>query len=116
MFKRTTLIILWALVVHGPIHAEEPVYFADARLKAAVEQTLGVTDPTASDMLGLTNLYASWRGISDLTGLEYATNLTWLDLNHNQISDLSPLAGLTNLTQLGLWSNQISDLSPLLAG
>jgi len=109
MFKRTTLIILWALVVHGPIHAEEPVYFA-------VEQTLGVTDPTASDMLGLTNLYASWRGISDLTGLEYATNLTWLDLNHNQISDLSPLAGLTNLTQLGLWSNQISDLSPLLAG
>ena len=38
--------------------AEEPVYFADASLKAAVEEALGVTNPTPTDMLRLTDLSA----------------------------------------------------------
>ena len=55
--------------------AQEPVHFEDANLKAAVELTLGITNPTQTDMLSLTNLIASAREISDLTGLEYAVNL-----------------------------------------
>ena len=51
--------------------------------------------------------------IQDLTGLEFATNLTELRLGHNRISDISPLKNLTNLTHLDLGRNQISDVSPL---
>jgi len=92
---------------------ETPVFFADANLKAAVEAALGVTDPTATDMLGLTGLTASSSNITDLTGLEYATNLTHLYLFSNQISSISALSGLTNLTSLYLYDNQISDISAL---
>ena len=50
--------------------AQEPVHFPDHNLKAAVEQALGVNNPTPTEMLGLTVLSADDRGISDLTGLE----------------------------------------------
>ena len=53
------------------------------------------------------------EGISDLTGLEFATNLTHLHLNRFSISDVSPLSGLTNLVSLNLEGNSISDVSPL---
>lgn len=89
------------------------VYFADANLKAAVEAQLGVTDPTAEDMLNLTYLNAGDLGITNLTGLEYAVNLSEFYAGFNQISDLSPITGLTNLTWLYLIANQINDISPL---
>jgi len=78
----------------------DPVHFHDPNLKAAVEAQLGVTNPTAADMLLLTGLYADNKGICDLTVLEYATNLDKLWLDANKISDISPLAGLTNLRWL----------------
>ena len=66
--------------------AEDPVNFADTNLKDAVEAALGISDPTPTDMLALTTvLDASSRGILDLTGIEYATNLTGLYLQKNQI-------------------------------
>lgn len=37
MVMRATLIMLSGIAVHGQFHAEEPVYFADAKLKTAVE-------------------------------------------------------------------------------
>ena len=91
----------------------QPVYFADQDLKARVEAALGVSDPTADDMLGLTSLNAASSNIDNLTGLEYATNLVHLVLSGNQISDFSPLSGLTNLRFLFLNYNQISSISPL---
>jgi hypothetical protein len=97
--------------------AEDPVYFADAKLKAAVEHALWTSDPTPSDMLGLTSLFAGEYpgdpGISDITGLEYATNLQTLRLPHNRIDDVSALSGLTALETLVLNNNRLSDLSPL---
>lgn len=50
--------------------------------------------------------------VSDLNGIEWATNLERLTVE-GSFSDLSPLAGLTKLTHLTLTSNNISDLSPL---
>ena len=64
-------------------------------------------------MLTLTTLDASNRGISDLGGLHYATNLTGLNLDSNALTDITPIAGLTNLTELDLASNPISDFRPL---
>jgi hypothetical protein len=90
------------------------VYIPDANLKAAIEQTLGKSDPTPYDMLALTTLDAYNRGITDLTGLQYATNLTELQLPGNRISDISALSGLTNMTWLNMeGGNQVRDLSPL---
>ena len=65
------------------------------------------------EMATLIRLEANEAGISNLTGLEGATNLIDLYLGANLASDLSPLAGLTNLTTLWLYDNNISDLSPL---
>ena len=94
---------------------EEAVYFPDPNLEAAIREA--IDKPTGevypSDLEGLTLLDASYRDISDLTGLEHCTSLTQLYLYQNQISDISPLAGLNNLAELSLWENQISDISPL---
>ncbi|MBP7053998.1 MAG: leucine-rich repeat domain-containing protein [Phycisphaerae bacterium] len=95
--------------------AEEAVYFADGRLKVAVEQALGVTAPKPSDMLSLTGLDVSNGGILSLAGLEYALNLTNLNVMNGNIGDISALAGLTNLASLHLSENPIHDLSPLSA-
>jgi hypothetical protein len=88
--------------------AEDPVRFGDANLKAAIEATLGKTNPTPTDMLALTILNAAEREIDNLTGLSYATNLTSLNLWANQIDDISPLAGLTKLKSLWLQRNPLS--------
>ena len=94
--------------------AEDPVYFVDASLKAAVEDALGISDPTPTDMLSLTSLNGYFSGINDLTGIEYATNLTYLNLGLNYyLRNLSALSGLTNLTHLDLYENQIRDISAL---
>jgi internalin A len=105
---------------------EDPVNFADPILKALVEAQLGVTNPTVADMVFLKELNAAGRGISDLAGLEYATNLTslslgefyyyWIwppELRTNQIEDITPLNGLIRLKSLDLSNNQISDISAL---
>jgi len=94
---------------------EAPVSFKDPRLKAAIEKELGISDPTPIDMLSLTSLSAQNVGIDDLTGIEYAQNLSSLILAFNAIDDLSALSTLTNLTYLGLPYNQIYDLSALSA-
>lgn len=105
---------------------EDPVNFVDPILKALVEAQLGVANPTIADMVFLKELNAAGRGISDLTGLEYATNLTILNLGEfyyywvwppelrtNQIKDITPLTGLVQLKSLDLSNNQISDISAL---
>jgi internalin A len=109
---------LWVITLAfavGSARAEYPVHFGDANLKAAVEVALGVSDPTPTDMLSLTQLGVSGKGIQSLTGLEDATNLDTLNTRGNSISDISALAGMANLGKLNLEQNQISDISPLSA-
>ena len=113
MKKTLFLALILTFEASGRALSEEPVYFADANLKAAVEQALGVTNPTPNDMLRLTLLSGNNHGIADLTGLEYAANLRLLYLYDNKIRDISSLAGLMNLTNLGLNGNRISDISAL---
>ncbi|MEN6333335.1 MAG: leucine-rich repeat domain-containing protein [Phycisphaerales bacterium] len=107
---------LFSILLLLPAHvgqAQMPVLFGDARLKELVEEELWIADPTPADMLGLTSLTANSQGIASLTGLEYAKNLTVLEMTHNQVSDLSPLSGLSNLSSIVLNTNEVSDLSPL---
>ena len=97
------------------VNAASVVTFPDANLEAAIRDAVG--QPTGDiyddNLTSLITLDASGLGIVDLTGLEYCTNLTYLNLYSNQTDNLTPLSGLTSLTYLELGSNQISDISPL---
>ena len=93
------------------------VFIPDANLRAVIENRLNKARDapiTRADMATLTSL-PQLRNIIDLTGLEFATNLTTLNLNKNRIriSDITALAGLTNLRFLHLNSNRISDITAL---
>ena len=112
--------------VVGPVDAQteripgESVYIPDVNLRAVIEEALGKAPGapiTAEEMATLVNnlhRMPEAKGIKDLTGLEFATNLLVLQLDHNKhISDLSPIAGLRDLKILGIGDNSISDLSPL---
>ena len=112
------------LVIHSSWHftaSAQNVEFPDANLAAAVRGALflGATDPIPeTDLEALTYLFAGDAGITDLTGLEYATRLGVLILSRNQISDFEPLAGLTALTSLtlsgtGFSNSDFAHISPL---
>ena len=97
----------------------ELVEFADVSLARAVRKALGL--PIGVDTLKipkselekLTEFSIGRAKITDLTGLEYATQLKKLDLWENRIDDLTPLAQLTQLEDLDLAINHISDITPL---
>ena len=88
------------------------VHIPDTNLRVAIQQVIG-NQITTNTLLNLTTLEGYNLEISDLTGLEHATNLSVLSLWGNSISDVAPLAGLTQLTELDLYDNNISDVSPL---
>ena len=48
--------------------------------------------PMLRDIAALSSLDVPNRGISDLTGIDYAYQLSVLNLSNNSISDISPLA------------------------
>ena len=99
------------------------VRIPDPNLRAAIVEALGKSPNasiTVAEMETLREFEARHNGINDLTGLQFATNLSRLNLGEgweegkgNQISDLSPIAGLINLRDLGFDRNPVSDLSPL---
>ncbi len=93
-----------------------PVIVRDANLRAKIMETLGTRFGevlTHMDMLQLRTLAADNMNIYDLTGLEYAANLTSLSLQDNMIANVLPLFALTQLTTLDLRNNWLSDVSPL---
>jgi LPXTG-motif cell wall-anchored protein len=93
----------------------EVVVFADENLKKAISNQLKIQhrDIYSDDMEKLTDLDASYSDISDLSGLEFAVNLTELMVYGNQIEDLSPIANLTNLASLDLDENLVTSLDDL---
>ena len=94
----------------------QSVNIPDPNLRTAIAEALGKASRdtiTAEEMATLEELYANGMGISDLTGLEFATNLFVLYINDNLMPDLSPLARLTQLGGLRIAGNKISDISPL---
>ena len=99
---------------HGTV--SPTVNIPDPNLRNAIEQVLGKARSaliTAADMERLIALHAISENITNLTGLEYAVNLTDLRLVDNNITDISPLARLTKLRQLWLDDNSITDISAI---
>ena len=116
------------------------VEIPDPNLESAIREALQLPDSvpiTQLEMLRLRDLEAGQREITDLTGLEFASNLfslyvgdsssSFLDLspllsltdlsllavNHCRISDMTLLAKLTQLKSLILVENGIRDITPL---
>ena len=88
----------------------------DLNLRNAVRETLKLPDGVPVNrafMRQLTSLDAENSQITNLTGLEFAVNLTWLHIPSNPITDLTPIAGLTRLEDLLIDKTPISDLGPL---
>lgn len=60
------------------------------------------------DTLNLRN-----SGVENLEGLQYMTNLVYLDCREQNISDVSPISDLTQMTWLSLRETAITDISAL---
>ena len=101
-----------------PLLPAEVVSIPDANLAAAIRDHIGHLITTRT-MLSLTRLHADNRQITNLTGLEHAHNLEYLNLSNEAskqlpefISNFSPIAGLTQLHTLML-NNAIFDVSDI---
>ena len=70
----------------------EEAYIPDPGLEAVIREAIDkLYGPIyVEDLEGLTGLNACERGIADLTGLEYCTDLKLLVLGGNEITDLFP--------------------------
>ncbi|MCL0073607.1 PKD domain-containing protein [Dehalococcoidia bacterium] len=109
----------FVVITAKPYELEENqvVTFPDRDLEAAIRDALGIdsdVDIYRSDLETLTELNASGRAVSDLTGLEYAVNLIRLPLAVNQITDISPLVqneGLSRTDEIDLRGNPLSEES-----
>ena len=96
--------------------ATSDVDIPDPNLRDYIVQLLGLpTDApiTTDDMKRLGGLSPNGLGIKDLTGLETATNLEWIQAFENQITDISPVTGLDKLKAINFQDNQITDISPI---
>lgn len=94
------------------------VSIPDPVLEAAIRAELGAPLGflTRGDLLRLRQLDARGSekaGISNLSGLEFATNLTFLDISGNPLSDITPVASLVNLLSLNIDGTAVFELSPL---
>ena len=111
-------------VQYTPTGNDVPI--PDPLLRARINRALGnerAADAaiTEAEMLSLTRLGVAARRlgpaaqqITDIRGLSYARNLTYLSLAHNNVTDLTPLSGLTKLTGMTLQRNlNLTDVSPL---
>ena len=110
------LSVLWLGLIAPGVVSAQVVDIPDPSLRAAIVAALNKAPGdaiTRAEMETLVELRAPNRDITDLRGIEFAINLTELDLWGNNVSDISLLSSLTNLTELDIGSNDISDISPL---
>ncbi|MFC1947529.1 leucine-rich repeat domain-containing protein, partial [Chloroflexota bacterium] len=93
----------------------EIVKFADANLEKVIREKIRnfSGDIYKSDLQQIQELEAPNRNIHNLLGIEYCTNISYLNLVSNQIFDLTPISPLVSLQELYISSNQITDISPL---
>ena len=135
---------LFLLFVYVSFCYSEVVHIPDPNLEQVIREELALPEVkviTSVEMEQLFHLNGGNRGITDLTGLEYATNLMslhiwnvppkdihldiqplaklinleFLSLEGNGLRDISVLSNLTNLRRLHLRHNLILDHSPVLS-
>ena len=96
------------------LEAVAEIHLRDPNLRAAIVEAIGRPPSTPifwGHLRNLTHLDARNANISDLTGLEGATNLKGLYISGNSITDISAVAGLNNLRVLYISDSSITDIS-----
>ena len=90
----------------------QTVTIPDPNLQAAVRSALGKPSGnlTTLDMMSLIDLTAESRTITNLSGLEYATNLFTLDVLQNSLADIHSITNLPRLDYVNVVWNLL-DLS-----
>ena len=81
------------------------VHIPDPNLRAVIADELGKSANapiTVEEMKRLRRLDVEGKDIRDLTGLQFATNLSFINGSGSKVSDLSPIAGLTQLKALDI--------------
>ena len=115
VFHLLAFVVAATLFITQSVSAQV-VEIPDPNLKQVIRETLQLPEGqpiTQQEMLRLRWLRVEQKDITDLTGLEYATNLDYLEAWRNQIRDISPLKNLVRLKTVILWGNQIQDITPL---
>lgn len=104
---------LYARFDQNEISFKDPALEEAVRLKLAnltgkltIEQIKGITKLDA-------NSTTTTTPVSDLSGIEYFTNLKEINLTMSDVSDLSPLSDLQSLRIVYLAGCKITDISPL---
>jgi Leucine-rich repeat (LRR) protein len=85
-----------------------PVAIPDQALRRAINLALGrnaMDNLSQGQLRQLTALSAVGAGISDLTGLQLATNLASANFNNNNLTTIAPLSGLTQLASISWTGN-----------
>jgi hypothetical protein len=90
---RPLLLPLLTLTIFTASILAEELSIPDPALNAAIHEALQLPNGplTPQDMLGLTNLGAVFRNVTNLQGLEAAQNLVSLDLQDNRITSVDTL-------------------------
>lgn len=94
----------------------DPVEIPDVNFRSAIVDYLEKPPEAVicrSEMAVITHLNAYERGITDLTGIEYCTNLEILPIYGNNLTGIAPLEYCTKLTAVHLGFNHITDITPL---
>ena len=79
-----TIRILLTIFLLAPLPVfAQIVHIPDPNLRAAISEELDGVPVTRETMLQLTELDAGERGVTDLTGLEHAINLTFLGIQYS---------------------------------
>lgn len=91
----------------------ELVYMPDAKLREAVLDGTGLSEVTRGRMRQITSISRPNFGITDLTGMEYASALYLVDLSGNPITSIEPLRGLDKIRQLNINSTLVTDIGPV---
>ena len=115
-FRQKITLSLLLTIVLGSVAFAEVVHIPDSNLRMAVHEALNIATDLPLDRTDLTRLArlnAYERGVTNLSGLEFAQSLEHLSIWGNPISDLAPIASLRKLKGLNAAKCQIADLGPL---
>ncbi|WP_373484354.1 dockerin type I domain-containing protein [Acetobacterium sp.] len=92
----------------GTINFEDPNLLNALLNRGVDENNDGVI--TEEEIHRFSGISLSYQNITNLSGLEYATELDWLDLSGNpDLVNVDPIKGLTKLTTLNLEDTGVSD-------
>lgn len=98
------------------LNIAQTVSIPDEKLEIVIRDAIGkpTGDITQEDMEKITKLNLSGKGVKNLTGLEHAVNLTYLNYPHNNNNpNLTPISNLPKLEELYLNNNSLKSVSAL---